>query len=85
MKINRHHLYLDFVISKKIYECYLSSDLTLMENMLLLLSLIEDEINQTYQIDKYFLIYEKETNTMLNMFIPLKELNLFDGCTLIVY
>lgn len=82
---NMIHLYLDFAASKVIYECYFSLELTLMENMCLLFKRIENDLIDTYKIDKYFIIYEKRNNIKLNLFVELKKLNLIDDLTLVVY
>lgn len=85
MKSNKKHLFVEFIICKKMYECNFSLELNLMENIILLVKLVKNELISAYEIDKYFVVYEKDKNIKLNMFLPLKELNLDDNLTLVVY
>ncbi len=85
MIVNKKHLFIEFVVNNKIYECYFSMNLTLMQNMSLLYDLINDEIKTEFLFDKYIFIYEKKQNVKLNLFIPLKDLSLEDSAHLVVY
>ncbi len=71
--------------AKKLYTCNLSLNLSLMDNMTLIYTLIKEDIDNEFILDKHILIYENISNRKLNLFIKLKELNILENSILIVY
>ena len=56
-----------------------------MDNMTLIYTLIREDIDNEFILDKHILIYENISNRKLNLFIKLKELNILENSILIVY
>ena len=73
-------LYLDISI-----QCSLSLDLTLNENIILLNELINKYINKDYLKSYNPMVSCNKTGKILKKDIPLKELNLYEGITLLFY
>ena len=69
----------------KEFNCQLSTDLTLNENIILLNGLINKYISKNYLESYKPLVIEENSKQILNIDLKVKDLNIKDGITLLFY
>lgn len=82
---NNIRITLFIVKIQKVYTTVFSCDLTLIDNINIFFKMINDDDYNIYLNDKHILIYEYNHNIKLNLFIKVKDLNLYFNTILVVY
>lgn len=72
-------------MANKCYDTNLDINKTLLANIELLLLMVKDEISNVYKKSNNLLVYEKYTNRFIELNKKVKDLNLNEGTTLIIY
>lgn len=72
-------------MANKCYDTNLDINKTLLANIELLLLMVKDEISSVYKKSNNLLVYEKYTNRFIELNKKVKDLNLNEGTTLVIY
>lgn len=76
---------IEIIMANKCYDTNLDINKTLLANIELLLLMVKDEISNVYKKSNNLLVYEKYTNRFIELNKKVKDLNLNEGTTLIIY